>query len=251
VWLLLCASDDRPALWAASRLSARGIDPLVVLTPELLHYSFGWEHRLHSEGRSSVAFTLADGRRIDGAAIRGVLNRMSFLPPHLAVRLVPADRMYTLHEGTALHISWLSSLRAPVLNEPVMGGLCGAWRHESEWVWLAERAGLEAAPYVHSVPVSDRASSNRSFTRIPGALSTQPPAARTVIVVDGRAVDDQLPDDLLDACGRLAALAKTRVLGIDLDARTGRFMGASPRPDLRHGGDAVIDALASALRAAR
>jgi len=53
VWLLLCAADDVPALWAATRLTARGLDPLVVLTPELLHYSFRWEHRLHSHGASS------------------------------------------------------------------------------------------------------------------------------------------------------------------------------------------------------
>jgi len=92
----------------------------------------------------------------------------------------------------------------------------------------------------------------------PGAgVSTRTPAAsrsrvaRTVIVVDGRTFDEQLPDDLSDGCARLACLARTRILGVDLDARTGAFIGASPRPDLRLGGDAVVEALAHALNGAR
>ena len=210
-----------------------------MLTPELLHYSFGWEHRLHREGGSSIAFTLADGQRIEGRAIRGVLNRIAFLPPALVEPLVPADRLYTLQEWTALHVSWLSSLRAPVLNLPVMQGLCGAWRHQSEWVWLAGQAGLETPRYAQgaSAPSDTHAVS-------------QGRAVRTVIVVDGRVADTQLRDDLADGCARLAALARTRVLGVDLDAQTGTFLTASPRPDLRLGGDGAIDALAHALGAA-
>ncbi len=240
MWLVLCSPDDVPALWAASRLRARGLDPLAVLTPELLHYSFAWEHRLHREGGSSIAFTLADGARIEGGAIRGVLNRIAALPVTLVEPIVPADRLYTLQEWTALHISWLSSLRAPVLNLPVMAGLCGAWRHGSEWAWLAGQAGLEPPLYQQGVGQY-------------GAAATRPaeasggPVVRTVIVVDGQPVDAHLPDALADGCARLAALARTRILGVDLDARTGAFIGASPRPDLRLGGDVVVDALVHAL----
>ncbi len=244
MWLVLCPPDDVPALWAASRLGARGIYPLAVLTPELLHYSFGWEHRLHREGGTSIAFTLADGQRIEGRAIRGVLNRIAALPVTLVERIVPADRLYTLQEWTALHISWLSSLRAPVLNLPVMAGLCGAWRHESEWAWLAGQAGLEAPAYRQGVGPGDRASAQT-------AAASESRIVRTVIVVDGQTVDAQLPDALADGCARLAGLARTRILGVDLDARTGAFIGASPRPDLRLGGDAVVDALAHALKGAR
>ena len=147
MWLLLCTSDDHPALWAADRLRARGLSPLVVLTPELLHFSFRWQHRLGNDDPPSVEFTLADGRVIRSAEIRGVLNRIAGLSPHLVSHLAPGDQSYALQEWTALHISWLSALQVPVLNRPVMQGLCGAWRHESEWTWLAARAGLRTAPF--------------------------------------------------------------------------------------------------------
>jgi len=147
VWLLLCTSDDYPALWAANRLSARGLGPLVVLTPELLHYSFRWQHRLGNDDPPSVEFTLADGRLIRSSGVRGVLNRIPALPPHLFLHLPGEDRSYALQEWTALHTSWLAALQAPVLNLPVMQGFCGAWRHASEWTWLAARAGLDVLPF--------------------------------------------------------------------------------------------------------
>ena len=243
MWLLLCSSTDHSALWAATRLRARGLEPLTVLTPELLHYSFGWEHRLRSDGAASIAFTLADGRAIDGSAVRGVLNRIPFVPSHLLQHLVAPDRIYAQQEWTALHMSWLSCLRAPVLNLPVIEGLCGAWRHESEWASLAAQAGLDAGVYEQSAPAS-------AAGRRAAAVHSPTQQIRTVIAIDGRGITPHVAEDVADACGRLGVLAKTRLLGVDLDAHTGTFVSASPLPDLRAGGDPVIDALASALRAA-
>ncbi|MEO5895359.1 MAG: hypothetical protein ABIS06_06630 [Vicinamibacterales bacterium] len=214
-----------------------------MLTPELLHYSFGWEHRLRSDGASSIGFTLADGRAIDGAAIRGVLNRISFVPAHLLQHLVAADRIYAQQEWTALHISWLSSLHAPVLNLPVIEGLCGAWRHRSEWAWLAGQAGLDAGNYLQGASAQSAGVSGTAA----GAATHD---LRSVIAIDGRGIGSYVGEDVADACGRLGVLAKTRLLGVDLDAHTGAFLSASPLPDLRSGGEQIIDALASALRAA-
>lgn len=238
MWLLLCNSADRSALWAASRLRARGLEPFTVLTPELLHYSFGWEHRLLRDGVSSVAFTLSDGRRIDGASIRGVLNRIPIVPAHVLQHLVAADRAYAQQEWTALHMSWLASLRVPVLNLPVMEGLCGAWRHRSEWAWLASQAGLDVDVYVQEVPSAA------------APVRNDPDGApvRTIIAIDGRGIGGPGDEEVADACGRLGVLAKTRILGVDLDVRSAGFVSASPLPDLRAGGEPVIDALASALR---
>ena len=234
MWLLLCNSNDRSALWAARGLRARGIDPLEVLTPELLHYSRRWEHRLEPDGRTSLALTLADGREIDGGGVRGVLNRIPAVPSHLVAHLVETDRDYAQQEWTALHMSWLSSLHVPVLNLPVSEGLCGAWRHASEWAWLAMHAGLAPGDYVQTSAASGPAA--RDF-----------PAVRTVITVDSRGFGD-VSEDVADACAHLAALAATRVLGVDLDRDTGRFVTASPLPDLRAGGEAMLDGLARALR---
>jgi hypothetical protein len=235
LWLLLCHAHDRSALWAARGLRARGIEPLRVLTPELLHYSRRWEHRLQADGRTSVAFTLADGTEIDGQEVCGVVNRIPAVPLHLLTHLVESDRAYAQQEWTAFHMSWLASLPAPVLNLPVAEGLCGAWRHPSEWAWLAAQAGLDAGEYVQSSAVPRQAARAMS-------------SVQTVIAVDGQGVGE-VTDDVGDACGRLAALATTRILGVDLDLRSGRFVTASPLPDLRAGGERVLDVLARALRA--
>jgi hypothetical protein len=154
--------------------------------------------------------------------------------------LVEADRLYAQQEWTALHMSWLASLRAPVLNLPVVQGLGGAWRHPSEWAWLAAQAGLDTGVYAQGAPAPAPAMPTTSA----GGLQ---PIVSTVIAIDGRGINAHVSEDVADACGRLGVLARTRVLGVDLDARTGRFIAASPQPDLRAGGEVLIDALAAAL----
>ena len=234
MWLLLCNAHDRSALRAASGLRARGIAPLLVLTPELLHYSRRWEHRLDPDGSSSVVFTLADGREVNGQDVRGVLNRIPAVPSHLLAHLVETDRAYAQQEWAALHMSWLASLPVPVLNRPVSEGLCGAWRHASEWAWLAMQAGLDPGEYVQASGTTCQ-------------LRRDPATVATVLAVDGRGFGP-VPDDVADACAHFGALAGTRVLGVDLERETGAFVSASPLPELRAGGEHGLDALARALR---
>jgi hypothetical protein len=249
VWLLLCSADDRPALWAVKRLEARGVCPLVVLTPELLHYAPRWEHRLGNDAPSSVRCTRADGREIDGAAIRGVLNRIARLPPHLVERSAPADRGYALQEWTAFFTSWLSCLPVPVINLPTAQGLCGAWRPPSEWHWFASAAGLPISRYRQG---SDSPGGPPAGGGVPAA--PLPSTGRTVFVLDGEVVEagpghDPLPPALAEACGRLGALSRTRFISVDLEPGTGRFLEATPRPDLARGGEPLVAALADALGA--
>jgi hypothetical protein len=239
VWLLLCTSDDHDALWAAERLRARGLSPLITLTPELLHFSFRWHHLLRSDEPASIEFTLADGVAIRGGEIRGVLNRIAALPPHLVSHLAPPDQAYALQEWTALHISWLASLRAPVINRPVMQGFCGAWRHESEWSWLAHQAGLRTPPF------RQRADIDAAGAQSPA--SRRPWETQTVFVIDGRVVGEDVGEETAAACALLGRLSDTRMIGIDLDRTTDQFVGASPRPWLRPGGEPLISALHAAL----
>ena len=239
MWLVLCTSDDSSALWAATRLRARGLSPLLVLTPELLHFSKGWQHRLGNDHPVSVEFTLASGQRVRGEDVKGVLNRIAYLSPHLVGHLASADRSYALQEWTALHVSWLSSLIAPVLNPPGMHGLCGAWRHESEWTWLAARAGLRTDTFVQRGTTS--ASGSRLGAEYGSAI------AQSVFVVNDRVIGDGLPDDTAAACRELGRLAGTRVLGISLDPVRRSFLTATPRPDLTAGGDTLVGALYDAL----
>jgi hypothetical protein len=76
-----------------------------------------------------------------------VLNRLVSVPDEMLRPAHPQDRDYVTQELTAFFLSWLYSLPPPVLNRPAPHGLCGSWRHRSQWVWLAARAGLPTPSY--------------------------------------------------------------------------------------------------------
>jgi hypothetical protein len=144
MWLVLCSAQDVSALWAFQGLQLRGLRPIELVTAEMLPYSLKWEHTLGASD-PSISITLVDGRVIKNGAVRGVLNRLTHVPlQHLAGA---PDYDYAMQEYTAFFMSWLFALPQPVLNRADAQGLCGAWRHISEWVWLAGRAGLPTTPY--------------------------------------------------------------------------------------------------------
>jgi hypothetical protein len=242
VWLVLCGTDDLPALWAFQGLGARGLAPLELVSAPLLAYSLRWEHRLDGNGAGTV-LTLADGRTLQCGEVRGTLNRLHTLPFEHLDRAAPGDREYARTELLALFASWLYALPPPVFNRPTPEGLAGRGRHLSEWVWLAARAGLPTLPYAES---SDPAAALAA-----GARPVPPfTPLRTVFVVAGRAVGEA-PGIVLEGCLRLSDLAGTALLGIDFAATPfagpWTFAGASPFPDLRLGGPALLDALKDAL----
>jgi hypothetical protein len=230
MWLVLCDRTDHAALWAHRGLAARGLEPLELVTADALAYALRWEHRVGAAG-ASVVVELGDGRRIDGAGVRGVLNRLVAVPDgHLALAR-EADRDYARQELHAFFVSWLASLPGRVVNRPTPQGLCGSWRHRSEWLALAASAGVPIAPFRMNGDVPD------------GGFV---PAARTVVVVAGEAVGGGLPAAVRSGCVRLARLAGAGVLGVEL-AADGRVAGATPLPDLRLGGELALDLLAEAL----
>jgi hypothetical protein len=74
---------------------------------------------------------------------------------------------------------------------------------------------------------------------------------QTVFVVADQVVGATLPRHIRRGCRRLAELSHTALLGIEFTtdpAGPWTFAGATPVPDLRLGGEALLDALASALR---
>jgi hypothetical protein len=71
-----------------------------------------------------------------------------------------------------------------------------------------------------------------------------------VVVVGGKTCGAAAPASVLAGCGRLAALSSTELLGVEFtDGTAGswNFAGATPLPDLRFGGEALLDALAALL----
>ena len=240
MWLVLCSPTDEAALWAYRGLQARGLQPIELICPEALVYSRRLEHRLGEQG-TSTAIALADGRQLCSQTIKGVLNRLVDLPlEHLRVAQ-PADRMYAQQEIFALFLSWLYGLRGPVFNRPTPQGLCGAWRTTAEWMWLADQAGLPHLPYRHS---------SRDLTpplaADSAAFAVSP--RRTILVVDGQALASPAPAEIQRSCVRLAELAATAILGIEFAPNQWTFTGATTLPDLRLGGNSVLDMLAAAFR---
>jgi len=244
MWLVLCETHDAAAAWAHSSLRARGLAPLEILSAEQLALSEFQEHRLEA-ARTTLRFRTEGGLQVDGQRLRGIVNRLWTVPTGHWRQASQADQGYVQQELFAFFLSWLHALPCPVLNRPTPQGLCGQWRQESEWAWLARQAGLPVAPY--------RQTSRDSVDESRGERRLVPAGAlvQTAIVVGGRVVGAAVPPEIAAGCVRLSQLARTALLGVDLIGSAGagwRFAGASPTPDLRLGGEPLVDALMHELR---
>lgn len=244
MWLVLCASNDVSAIWAYQGLKIRGLTPLELVTLEMLEYGVRWEHRLRADS-VSIDITLADGRRIRNDNISGVLNRLLWVPSEHLLLVHTSEREYATHELIAFFTSWLYALPKPVLNRPTPQGLSGRWRHVSEWVWLASKAGLPTLDY--------RQTCHDDIPKmyVEGRIVPIGTPVKTIIIVEGHVVDELAPPDIREGCKRLAELTRTELLGVEFaDGPAGpwTFAGATTFPDLRLGGQELLDVLAYVLK---
>lgn len=243
MWLVLCELNDASAIWAYQGLKSLGLEPIELLSAEMLAYSFQWEHRL-GDNTPSIKIMLYDGRTISSDTISGVLNRLQTIPiGHL--RANPADRDYASQELFAFFMSWIFSLPQQVLNRPTSQGLSGQWRHASEWVWLATQAGLTTLLYKQTS--YDEIDANR----LKGTLVPADTSSKMVIVIDGYVIGSNVPPDIAKSCKHLSELSETNLLGIEFiegSAGSWTFAGATPLPDLRLGGQDLLNVLATVLR---
>ena len=236
--LVLCDEADISASWAVEALRRRGLAPTVLTGLDLASVR-GWRHTIGAAGAEiELRF---DGGSIRGGDVRGVLNRLSFLPRAWLDRVGGPDRQYAMQEMLAFYLSWLHALAAPKLNPPAPQGLCGNLRHPSAWVALAARAGLPMRPYRQASDGDPVA-----FWQVP-----PDPAASTVFVVGSEVVGPAaLAGPHRAACLRLAEAAGCPLLGIDFargKEEGWHMVSASVIPDLRRGGEALAGALATAL----
>jgi hypothetical protein len=242
MWLLLCSEQDSSAIWAYQGLRRRGLLPLELVTAEMLLQGCKWEHRVGGAG-PSISITLADGRVINNKTIRGTLNRLTQVP--LQQLAGAPDYDYATQEYAAFFMSWLYSMPQPILNAATAQGLSGAWRHASEWVSLAARSGLQTPDYQQTS--EDTIDERREMRRLLPAESL----TTLFFVVGDRVVGPPLPPETRASCLRLAQLAESSLLGIELvndtSSNSWTFAGATPMPDLRTGGEALLDALAAEL----
>jgi hypothetical protein len=208
------------------------------------HLAFArlWEHRVGA-GSATVKIVLPDGRTICSSRVRGALNRLLAPPLNLVEIGAPSDRDYATGEMTAFYLSWLYGLPGAVINRPTPQGLCGAWRHSSEWVWLAERAGFPASPYRQT----GRDTIDRGFRSLVPANEQ----VTKLVVLQSKVFGSTLPDEVAAACRKLAQSAGAEMLGIDVYRCTDSqwtFAGATPSPDFTIGGLPLLEHMAQILR---
>lgn len=186
------------------------------------------------------AVVLPNGKRLDDESVAGVVNRLTWIAPASLVMAEPEDREYAAQELFALLLSWLHGLRAPVINRPAPSGLGGRLRYPAEWQVLAARAGIPTGSSHLSLPqpAAIHATERRPLS-----------AVRRVYVVGPEVINAPDLGPVLEACRRLASIAGTELLGIDLRFEDGHwiFGGASPLADVVDGGAALLDALAGLL----
>ncbi len=239
MWLMICSAEDVSALWAYQGLRARGLHPLELLTAEMLTNRAKWVHTVGVDG-AHFNVTLADGRVIDNRYVNGVVNRLTHVPlQHL--RGAP-DYEYASQEYTAFFMSWLKALPAPVFNGADSQGLSGPWRHVSEWVCLAAEAGLPTTTYTQT--------SHDDFDETAQMRRSVPDGTPTMMVValGDRVFGQPLPPDLTAGCRELARISNTPLLGIEFTVgQSPAFVSATPMPDLRLGGELLLDELARKL----
>src|ERR1700752_541248 len=115
MWHVICEPGDLSALCAFDGVKARGLKPLELVCPQMLVSSFRWEHRLGVDGHT-FSFALSGEKMIEGTAVRGVLNRITWMQASLFPPTTSsADRTYASQEMAALFMSCLSALPVPVL----------------------------------------------------------------------------------------------------------------------------------------
>lgn len=239
MWLILCDDLDASALWVYEGLRARGAAAELV-SASVLSGAVRWVHRVGPDGAAAEVL-LPDGRCIDTTAVRGTLNRMTGLWPQSASTASP-DGDYALQELLALYLSLLRCLSPPMLNRPSAQGLSGRMRCPIEWFVLAARAGFATLPY----EVSSGDEGHPRETQASPALADA--VRQEILVAAGRVFGHAVSPRAATAVSQLAGLADVELLAVRV-ATTGDgavwFEAADLYPDLRLGGDELLDHLAA------
>jgi hypothetical protein len=212
----------------------------VVTTQELV-YSASLVHTVTAEG-TTASVRLSDGALL-GPALRGTLNRMTWVPHDHLAGASGADREYAVQELQAVLTSLVHGLPGVLLGRPHGRGISGAWWRPAEWMVEAGRAGLRVHGYRSGAPAGDLA-----------AAVTD--AGVGVVVVDGELVAPPgwtALDEVTDGCVALAARHGSGLVGLTFlpDRRGWALAAGTPLPALEVLGAPMADALHRSLLARR
>jgi hypothetical protein len=111
----------------------------------------GWRHLLTNPHDGTAVI---GGQVVDVHQIRGVLIRMPCVFEQELTHIIAPDRAYVAAEMNAFLISWLSTLKCPVLNQPTPTYLLGpAWRSQ-QWVYAAAQLGIRVRPILQQISLT-------------------------------------------------------------------------------------------------
>lgn len=262
-YAVLAHRGDTDAELLARELAARAAGTALVWEDELLLGS-RFTHRLGG-GEIRTEIVLAGGRRLDSAALRGLACRLTHtLPAQFAAAPGP-DRDYAAMESHALLLSWLASLRCPVVNPASPRQLGGPALGLLEWFPLAAASGLRcrrirllpfgAAPpgpgwQAVAADLGSASTAAPSGVEVGGAqggaqLWAEPieGAVARLLVVGDRALGDVAGGEA-EGCVGLARRAACPVLEVHLGAAPDGgprvFCGAETMPRLGPGGAVAV-----------
>lgn len=127
---------------ARSFVEHSATDGVMLLTPEDLSV-VGWRHHL---GNTKNSTAVVGGKVIEVAQITGVLTRLPVVFPEELFHIVPKDRSYVAAEMTAFLVSWLNTLKCPMLNRPTPTCLLGPNWRSPQWIYAAAQVGMSIRP---------------------------------------------------------------------------------------------------------
>jgi hypothetical protein len=227
VWVLIRQDRDEPAVWLADGLLRFGIAPLVVITASRLTGDTQFIHEVGSR-EARLVMRFSDGTTVDSRFVRGGICTLGWARLRHLTRFVEDDQDYVAAEHWAFLVSALRSLPG-LVNPPGPLGLAGPEFDHLGWRCRAATAGL---------PVGDGCSPSESRKIF------------HLVVLDNATFGPQVPPDIAECCIALRAASGSRLLTIDLAKSKSRweFLSASPRGDLRPGGDALLAAISKTIQ---
>jgi hypothetical protein len=219
------SSVSLAARWADHNASIISCDDLSVA---------GWRHDLHSLAASTA---VVGGRIISVQEIKGVLVRWPGVFAQELTQITPADRDYVAREMMAFLVSWFSTLKCPVINQPTPVNLSGpAWRLE-QWTHAASQIDIPIQKAQRHV-----AFGADDVDKVEPSL---PLTTTNVTVVGDRCFGD-VDQKLREGSVRLAKAAGVSLLSVSFSGSEANsfFVGADLLPKLsEETEDAVLDLL--------
>lgn len=201
---------------AQTLVAQQGLDQVALLTCADLSVP-GWRYYLAAAG-TSVA--VIGGRKVAIEEINGVVTRLPCVSELELLDIVPADRPYVAAEMTAFLLSWLSTLRCPVINRPSPTSLSGPYWRPEQWAYVASQIGMRVQPVCRRVALA-------------GGSTPAVPESITVTVVGERCLG-QADSTVMTRVRRLARAANVEMLAVRVSGSgsDATFLGADPWPDL-------------------